>query len=101
MMGKLLDSRLDPFSRKLESITETQEAQEEQIKQKTEARIRFEAVEKEVKTMSSNLNDCQSFVFENKTAIPEIKGDVSDLNKRLEKMSRKWHGITTIQHNPL
>ena len=34
MMGKLIDSRLDPLSRKLESITETQEAQEEQIKQK-------------------------------------------------------------------
>ena len=86
MMGKLLDDKINPLNRKLESITEIQDAQEEKIKLNTDARIRFEKAEKEIEDMSKSLDVCNTFVFANKTAIPDLKTDVDDMSKRLEKI---------------
>ena len=96
IVKSLLTASLNPVNESLRKISETQTEQEKKIQLNTDARIRFENVEQEVETMQITLDDCNTFVFENKTAIPEIRGDVSEINKRLDKIEANLANATNI-----
>ena len=86
IVKSLLGSHLEPIKADLRKISDTQTEHEEKIDLNTKARIRFEKSEKELETMGNTLNICSDFVFEHKETIPKVKEDVTNIDKRLEKV---------------